>query len=110
AKELRVTTAADLVNCVTGVPLVAGPDTGKVAAAGDTCVVFPGTYIVVAPVDIVIENLTLRSTNGATATTITGALPGGLINIVNRGVTVGGPAPDQGFTITNAGGAAICVT
>jgi hypothetical protein len=75
AKELRVTTAGDLVNCVTGAPLTAGPDAGKVAAAGDTCVVFPGTYdranVLAAPADIVIENLTLRSTNGATATIIT---------------------------------------
>jgi hypothetical protein len=44
AKELRVTTAADLVACVTGAALASGPDAGKVAAAGDTCVVFPGTY------------------------------------------------------------------
>ncbi len=118
AKELRVTTAADLVNCVTGVALAAGPDAGKVAAAGDTCVVFPGTYdlsIPGAPADIVIENLTLRSTNGATATiiTFTGGYAGGLVNIVNRGVTVGGPAKDQGFTITNpapGGGVGICVT
>jgi hypothetical protein len=105
AKELRVTTAADLLNCVSGVALAAGPDAGKVAADGDTCVVFPGTYAVGAPIDIIIENLTLRSTNGATATIITDQ-----INIVNRGVTVGGPAPDQGFTITNPGGAGICVT
>ena len=115
AKELRVTTAEDLVRCVRGLPLVAGPDAGKGAAAGDTCVVFPGTYdlaLVGTPADIVIENLTLRSTNGATATliTFTGGYPGGLVNIVNRGVTVGGPAPDQGFTITNPGGAGICVT
>jgi hypothetical protein len=115
AKELRVTTAADLVNCVSGVALAAGPDAGKVAAAGDTCVVFPGTYDLAgpgAPADIVIENLTLRSTNGATATIITfaGGYAGGLVNIVNRGVTVGGPAPDQGFTITNPGGVGICVT
>jgi len=104
AKELRVTTAADLLSCVSGVALAAGPDAGKVAAAGDTCVVFPGTYAVGAPIDIFIENLTLRSTNGATATIITDQ-----INIVNRGVTVGGSAPDQGFTITTAG-AGICVT
>jgi hypothetical protein len=115
AKELRVTTAADLVACVTGAPLAAGPDAGKVAAAGDTCVVFPGTYDLAPvgfPADIVIENLTLRSTNGATATiiTFTGGYIGGLVNIVNRGVTVGGPAPDQGFTITNPGGVGICVT
>jgi parallel beta-helix repeat protein len=123
AKELRVTTAEDLVRCVRGLPLVAGPDAGKGAAAGDTCVVFPGTYdlstilppIGPSPADIVIENLTLRSTNGATATliTFTGGYPGGLVNIVNRGVTVGGPAPDQGFTITNpapGGGVGICVT
>jgi hypothetical protein len=121
AKELRVTTAADLVNCVSGVALAAGPDAGKVAAAGDTCVVFPGTYDLAlpngpgVPADIVIENLTLRSTNGATATiiTFTGGYLGGLVNIVNRGVTVGGPAPDQGFTITNpapGGGVGICVT
>ncbi len=108
AKELRVTTAPDLVNCVTGVALTSGPDAGKVAAAGDTCVVFPGTYAVGATgatVDITIENLTLRSTNGATATIIQDQ-----INIVNRGVTVGGSAPDQGFTITNTGGVGICVT
>jgi hypothetical protein len=65
-----------------------------------------------APADITIENLTLRSTNGATATiiTFTGGYAGGLVNIVNRGVTVGGAAPDQGFTITNPGGVGICVT
>jgi hypothetical protein len=101
AKELRVTTAADLLSCVSGVALAAGPDAGKVAADGDTCVVFPGTYAVGAPIDIIIENLTLRSTNGATATIITDQ-----INIVNRGVTVGGSAPDQGFTITDPGGGA----
>jgi hypothetical protein len=118
AKELRVTTVDDLIFCVTGAPLTAGPDAGKVAAAGDTCVVFPGTYdfanvvLAVPPADIVVENLTLRSTNGATATIITntGAPVPALINIVNRGVTVGGAAPDQGFTITNPGGAGICVT
>jgi hypothetical protein len=120
AKELRVTTAADLVSCVSGVALASGPDAGKVAAAGDTCVVFPGTYDLSTvgagvPADITIENLTLRSTNGATATiiTFTGGYAGGLVNIVNRGVTVGGAAPDQGFTITNpapGGGVGICVT
>ncbi|MDH7505233.1 MAG: right-handed parallel beta-helix repeat-containing protein [Candidatus Acetothermia bacterium] len=110
-KELRVTTAPDLVNCVTGAPLGAGPDAGKVAAAGDTCVVFPGTYnLGTLAANIFIENLTLRSTNGATATIITGARAGGLVNIVNRGVTIGGPAADQGFTITNTAGAGICVT
>jgi hypothetical protein len=36
-----------------------------------------------------------------------------LINIIVRGVTFGGPAPDQGFTVTNptpSTGVAICVT
>jgi hypothetical protein len=34
AKELRVTTAADLVACVTGAPLAAGPDAGKSRRSG----------------------------------------------------------------------------
>jgi hypothetical protein len=61
-----------------------------------------------------VENLIVRSMNGATATIIQGSFNGALINIIVRGVTFGGPAADQGFTVTNAPtlvvALAICVT
>jgi hypothetical protein len=126
AKELRVTTTRDLVACPLGVALINGPDAGQVARPGDTCVVLPNTYNLAADptylasdlglagavsVDVIVENLTIRSTNGATATFIIGRNPaGGAINVAVRGVTIGGAAPDQGFTITNLLGAGVCVT
>jgi hypothetical protein len=130
AKELRVTTTRDLVACPLGVALASGPDVGQVARPGDTCVVLPGTYNLITDpaylasdlggagalsVDIIVENLTLRSSNGATATFIVTASPtSGAVNIAVRGVTLGGAATDQGFTITNAvagaGGPGVCVT
>jgi hypothetical protein len=49
-----------------------------------------------------VENLIVRSMNGATATIIHGSVQlARLVNIIVRGVTFGGPAPDQGFTVTN---------
>jgi hypothetical protein len=60
-----------------------------------------------------VENLIVRSMNGATATIIQGNVNGALINIIVRGVTFGGPAADQGFTVTNTdanGGIGLCVT
>jgi parallel beta-helix repeat protein len=110
AKELRVVTPNNLIECTKGVPLSApSPDAGKAAAQGDTCVVLPGTYAVDEPVVIVVENLTLRSSDGPTATLIKGSETA-LIIIVNRGVTLGGASPNQGFSISNADGVAVCVT
>jgi len=116
ARELRVTTAEDLRNCTKGEELLSGPNAGESANAGDSCVVLPGTYDVGGdPVNITVENLTLRSTDGATATIIMGNVPtslnnanpannvGGLINVIERGVTVGGSSSDQGFTVSNLG-------
>ncbi|NIQ97722.1 MAG: hypothetical protein GWN87_28785, partial [Desulfuromonadales bacterium] len=60
-RELRVTTAADLVSCAAGVALAAGPDAGAVSAAGDTCVLLPGTYAVAANIVVTLQNLTIRS-------------------------------------------------
>jgi hypothetical protein len=60
-----------------------------------------------------VENLIVRSMNGATATIIQGSYDGALISIIVRGVTFGGPAPDQGVTVTNTyadNGIALCVT
>jgi hypothetical protein len=60
-----------------------------------------------------VENLIVRSMNGATATIIQGSYNGALISIIVRGVTFGGPAPDQGVTVTNTdanNGIALCVT
>jgi hypothetical protein len=110
AKELRVVTPENLIQCTKGLPLSApSPDAGKAAAQGDTCVVLPGTYAVDEPVVIVVENLTLRSSDGPTATLIKGSETA-LIIIVNRGVTLGGASPNQGFSISNADGVAVCVT
>lgn len=110
AKELRVVTPDNLIECTKGLPLTApSPDAGKAAAQGDTCVVLPGTYAVDEPVVIVVENLILRSSDGPTATLIKGDETA-LIIIVNRGITLGGPSANQGFSISNAGGVAVCVT
>jgi hypothetical protein len=65
------------------------------------------------PLVVSVENLIVRSMNGATATIIQGAYNGALISIIVRGVTFGGPAPDQGVTVTNrnaTNGIALCVT
>jgi hypothetical protein len=90
------------------------PDVGRTAGPGDTCVVFDGVYNVgVTPLVVTVENLIVRSMNGATATIIQGNVNGALINIVVRGVTFGGPAADQGFTVTNIDtnvGIGLCVT
>lgn len=132
--EIKVTDVPSLRACVSGNPIPAAPvstspDAGKVAGPGDTCVVFDGVYdlsdpvVGTVPLVVSVENLTVRSMNGATATIITadpapvgGAYPGALINIIVRGVTFGGPAGDQGLTVThpdNAGAGAsvgLCVT
>jgi parallel beta-helix repeat protein len=117
--EIKVTDVASLRACVSGQAIPAGsssPDVGRTAGPGDTCVVFDGFYdLVVTPLVVTVENLIVRSMNGATATIITGTVQGALINIFVRGVTFGGPAPDQGFTVTNQGagandGIGLCVT
>jgi hypothetical protein len=116
--EIKVTDVASLQACVSGNAIPAGsssPDVGRTAGPGDTCVVFDGVYNLPANTQLVVsvENLIVRSMNGATATIIQGNVNGALINIIVRGVTFGGPAADQGFTVTNTdvgGGIAICVT
>jgi hypothetical protein len=115
--EIKVTDVASLQACVSGNAIPAGsssPDVGRTAGPGDTCVVFDGVYNVGGtPLVVSVENLIVRSMNGATATIIQGNYNGALINIIVRGVTFGGPAADQGFTVTNAnadGGIGLCVT
>jgi hypothetical protein len=116
--EIKVTDVASLQACVSGQAIPAGsssPDVGRTAGPGDTCVVFDGVYNlpVNARLFVSVENLTVRSMNGATATIIQGStatLQQALVNILVRGVTFGGPAPDQGFTITNNAGIGLCVT
>ena len=131
ARELRVTTYADLARCagtvVAGTRVIAaGPDAGQTSAAGDTCVVFPGIYPAADvdvdgdpdPIYVTLENITIRSSNGATATSIIGAgivagdttdpdgpgaipptLEVGVIIVMADGVTIGGPKSDQGLAI-----------
>jgi hypothetical protein len=99
ARELRVTTAGDLVNCASGVALAAGPDAGQVSAPGDTCVVLPGTYVVGANIDVSLQNLTIRSAIGANATIVN--LNNFAVRIQRDGVTIGGPKADQGITFIN---------
>jgi hypothetical protein len=125
--EIKVTDVASLQACVSGQAIPAGsssPDVGRTAGPGDTCVVFDGTYNLPAGVRLFVsvENLIVRSMNGATATIIQGSTRDrlqALVNILVRGVTFGGPAPDQGFTITNnddtdvadnSDGIGLCVT
>jgi hypothetical protein len=115
--EIKVTDVLSLRACVSGQTIPAGstsPDVGRTAGPGDTCVVFDGVYDVGGtPLVVTVENLIVRSMNGATATIIQGNFNGALINIVVRGVTFGGPAADQGFTVTNIhtnGGIGLCVT
>lgn len=114
--EIKVTDVPSLRACVSGNPIPVGsssPDLGRTAGPGDTCVVFDGVYALAAiPLVVSVENLIIRSMNGATATNINGAFAGALINIVVRGVTFGGPASDQGITVTNtdALGVGLCVT
>jgi hypothetical protein len=108
--EIKVTDVNSLRDCVSGQALGASgattsPDVGRTAGPGDTCVVFDGVYnLAGARLFVSVENLTVRSMNGATATIIQGSTGDplqALVNILVRGVTFGGPAPDQGFTITN---------
>jgi hypothetical protein len=116
--EIKVTDTASLRACVSGNPIPAGvstsPDAGRTAGPGDTCVVFDGVYeLEDVPLVVSVENLIVRSMNGATATIIQGDYDGALISIIVRGVTFGGPAPDQGVTVTNRNadnGIALCVT
>jgi hypothetical protein len=104
-RELRVTTAVDLVRCAAGVlPLTAGPDAGAVAAPGDTCVVLPGTYTVGANIVVSLQNLTIRSAIGANAT-IVDLNTNRAVQIQRDGVTIGGPKTDQGLTFLNGPGA-----
>jgi hypothetical protein len=106
--EIKVTDVLSLRACVSGQAIPSGsssPDVGRTAGPGDTCVVFDGVYnLAGARLFVSVENLTVRSMNGATATIIQGSTGDplqALVNILVRGVTFGGPAPDQGFTITN---------
>jgi hypothetical protein len=97
ARELRVTTEADLRNCASGgAALAAGPDAGQVSAPGDTCVVLPGTYVMTANIDVSLQNLTIRSAIGANATIVN--LNNNRVRIQRDGVTIGGPKSDQGLT------------
>ncbi len=116
--EIKVTDTASLRACVSGNPIPgvvsSSPDVGRTAGPGDTCVIFDGVYeLGSTPLVVSVENLIVRSMNGATATIIQGEYDGALISIIVRGVTFGGPAPDQGVTVTNrdtANGIALCVT
>jgi hypothetical protein len=112
--EIKVTDVPSLRACVSGQAIPAGstsPDVGRTAGPGDTCVVFDGVYDVGGtPLVVTVENLIVRSMNGATATIIQGNFNGALINIIVRGVTFGGPAADQGFTVTNANAGGPLVT
>jgi hypothetical protein len=115
--EIKVTDTASLRACVSGNPIPGvstSPDVGRTAGPGDTCVVFDGVYeLEDVPLVVSVENLIVRSMNGATATIIQGEYDGALISIIVRGVTFGGPAPDQGVTVTNRNadnGIALCVT
>jgi parallel beta-helix repeat protein len=115
--EIKVTDTASLRACVSGNPIPGvstSPDVGRTAGPGDTCVIFDGVYNVGGtPLVVSVENLIVRSMNGATATIIQGSYNGALISIIVRGVTFGGPAPDQGVTVTNTdanNGIALCVT
>jgi hypothetical protein len=118
AREIRVTTYNDLARCagtvVGGTRVIQfGPDAGQISAAGDTCVVFPGIYPLAAVIDpitgtpdgdtdgdggdqdpifVTLENITIRSSNGALATTIgDGLIGGGLTSI---GTTTATTDPD----------------
>jgi hypothetical protein len=115
--EIKVTDTASLRACVSGNPIPgvsSSPDVGRTAGPGDTCVVFDGVYALGGtPLVVSVENLIVRSMNGATATIIQGNYNGALVNIIVRGVTFGGPAADQGVTVTNiqaAAGVGLCVT
>ena len=130
-RELRVYNYVDLARCAGtwafGTRAIAvGPDAGQISAAGDTCVVMPGVYtaadldgdVDTDPIYVTLENITIRSANGALATIITGGgiAPGdatdpdgagplppiaevGVIVIMADGVMIGGPKADQGLTI-----------
>jgi hypothetical protein len=114
--EIKVTDTASLRACVSGNP-IPGVSTARMWGArlgpGDTCVVFDGVYdLGGTPLVVSVENLIVRSMNGATATIIQGNYDGALVNIIVRGVTFGGPAADQGVTVTNTScsGVGLCVT
>jgi hypothetical protein len=128
-------TACDLVRAAAGLAPLGGPDAGVVPAPGDVLVLAPGNYVLVAPVAppadgsgaVVIpgvvgyngvagfppmNNLTIRSSNGANVTIINGsallgnnigaAAPfseGAVLIIGADGVTIGGPGADQGVSI-----------
>ncbi|MGQ9477030.1 MAG: hypothetical protein ACUVRH_00835, partial [Candidatus Bipolaricaulia bacterium] len=98
-RELRVTTDVDLVNCAKGAALTDGPDKGAVSAPGDTCVLLPGTYEIGDNITVKLQNLTIRSSNGPTATVVD--LANHALQIMRDGVTIGGPKADQGITFIN---------
>jgi hypothetical protein len=124
AAEIKVTDIGSLYDCLSGNALgttlpTTSPDVGRTAGPGDTCVVFDGVYDLTTGgpgyLVVSVENLIVRSMNGATATIIQGAYAGALVSIIVRGVTFGGPAPDQGITVTNTPappgtGVGLCVT
>jgi hypothetical protein len=99
AVELRITTAADLANCLAGVAIAAGPDAGKVPAPGDTCVLNPGVYATGA-IPVTLANMTVRSVNGKFSTNIAGSI---VIGPGIDGITIGGSGVDQGVTISGPG-------
>ncbi|MGQ9601571.1 MAG: right-handed parallel beta-helix repeat-containing protein, partial [Candidatus Bipolaricaulia bacterium] len=98
-RELRVTTGTDLGRCAAGIALIAGPDAGAVSAPGDTCVLLPGNYAPGANITVTLQNLTIRSSNGPTATVVD--LNNSALQIMRDGVTIGGPKADQGITFFN---------
>lgn len=100
AREIRVTTAPDLIACAAGLAVAAGPDAGVVSANGDECVLDPGNYPVAASVFVCNMNMTIRSRSGANATTVTagGAFP--VFTVVQPGVDIGGDGENSGMTIT----------
>jgi hypothetical protein len=124
AAEIKVTDIGSLYDCLSGNALgttlpTTSPDVGRTAGPGDTCVVFDGVYDLTTGgpgyLVVSVENLIVRSMNGATATIIQGSYAGALVSIIVRGVTFGGPAPDQGITVTNTlaplgTGVGLCVT
>lgn len=104
-REIRIMTAEDLIRAAEGRSLLSGPDAGVIPKNGDTLVVMPGSYDLKSGiVRVTLENLVVRSNEGASATVLQGSET--IISVEARGVTIGGAAPNQGFRIT---GGSSCV-
>ena len=103
AVELRVTTTTDLISCVSGSPLIAGPDAGKAATPGDECKLEPGTYTLPSSsARVTLPNLTVSSRNGRTATIVSGGGFNVPFVILANGVSIGGDSSNEGLTITGS--------